>query len=215
MLVDDEHVEPVRDRRGQALRGRGVEHPQAAGHLHRGHHCVERYLELAQQHLRAGEDLTLAVVELDEDCVRPRVDQDGVLAALIDDDVRRAGRRSDAPRASCTPASSSSCRSTAAASSPTAPTKTVAAPQRAAATAWFAPLPPGRPVRPAACEHRLARARDVAHPQHHVEVGAARATTSGCGCSTGCGRRRCGANRGQHRRTGVSVGARPGIPSSR
>ena len=80
-----------------------------------------------------------------ERVVRPRDDDDLVLAGLVDEDERDPRRspcdlelgevdsRGVQLGRACRPKSSS----------PTAPTKRTCAPRRAAATAWFAPFPPG------------------------------------------------------------------------
>ena len=78
--------------------------------------------------------------------VRAAGDRDAVLAALVDQDQRDAGRPRRAAvtsPATSTPSASSAARAARPnASSPTAPTKDVGAPSRAAATAWLPPLPP-------------------------------------------------------------------------
>ena len=129
--VDDEQVGLEVDPPG----GRSVEDDERGG-LRRGEHGLVRHLELAQQRaldrprcherVRAGrdDDLRLAGgVDVDErDAGLPH-------ALELELDARRFEARERLGAANS--------------SSPTAPIIRTFAPRRAAATAWFAPLPPG------------------------------------------------------------------------
>ena len=77
--------------------------------------------------------------------VRAGDDDDHVLAVVADEDDRHARRRVDlcARQSDSRLAESGERLARRCASPPTQPTMRTLAPSRAAATAWFAPLPPG------------------------------------------------------------------------
>ena len=136
----------------------------------------------------------------------PGDDDDLVLARGVDEDQRDAGlRRAARARARRRPRAALRAPRRRSASSPTAPIMRTFAPSRAAATAWFAPLPPG-------CASKRAPRTVSPGPRQPLdardEVEVDRADDGELDCHAATSMRRARAGRRARGRTGSRAGRR-------
>ena len=168
-LAERLELEPVHDRqlgrRRAVARRRRVE--------------KEARRELGRPRDRLGRDLLLAqhrvgIAELEGRRAAARRSRPGATTIVVSPaastvmSAMPVGASFTSHRSSTSASRSPASACSASSSRPTQPTSATSAPSRAAATAWFAPLPPARARSGAG--HRLARTRQPLRPHDEVEV---------------------------------------------